>query len=453
MQLFNSLSRQLEDFKPLDGKTATVYSCGPTVYDRVHIGNWRAFVVADTLRRALRLAGYEVKAAMNITDVDDKTIHRAVAEKTELKTITQRYEQLYLEEAGDLGIELDGVKTVRATDELKAMRRLIQDIHGAGYAYVADDGVYFSIAKYQAKYPYGVLSPIKLDAAKLRERIDNDEYDKADARDFALWKRSDLGEPAWELEIDGQTISGRPGWHIECSAMSTKYLSQPFDIHTGGIDLLFPHHENEIAQTKAATGQSLAKFFVHNEHLLVNGQKMSKSLNNFYTLADVHKHQFHPLSLRLLFLQSHYRNQQNFTWEALAAAENRLLELYAWADLLHQTKFAKPMSPTEGRQLESELRTALEHDLDTPKALAVISAHIDKSPVKSPLTLLDQAFGLNLNRRPDITADLKTLLSKRETARSQHNFEAADKLRQELVEQGIEIDDTAHGPRWRRIKP
>jgi cysteinyl-tRNA synthetase len=433
------------------------------VYNYVHMGNWRAFVFADTLRRAIRSSGHGLKSVMNITDVDDKTIHRSVQEKVELKDITRKYEQAFLSDGQELGIDLSDTKLVRATAEIEAMKQLILQLHDKGMAYVKEDGVYFMISAYQQKYPheYGILSSLPQDAGKTHHRIDNDEYDKQDVRDFALWKKSDPGEPAWNLEIAGKTITGRPGWHIECSAMATKYLGQPFDVHTGGIDLVFPHHENEIAQSKAATGLDLAGIFVHNEHMMVDGKKMSKSLGNFYTLADVKQRGFHPLALRLLLLQSHYGSQQNFTWDALAAAQNFYLNIAAFADRQFQdTGGPDKALKQEFESTRSKILEALQDDLDTPRALAALSNLLIKTSdtklyivyLIEFLELLEACLGLRLTDkyRYDITLDQKKLIKERVRSRTKGDYKRSDQIRQQLSDAGLEILDTPSGPRWRR---
>lgn len=448
MKLYNTLTKKNEELKPLHGNTVSIYSCGPTVYDHVHIGNLRSFIFTDVLRRAIQAEGFELNAVMNITDVDDKTIHRSLKEyrsdtpEKGLKELTQKYEALYLEDCKAVGIDLSDTKLVRATEHIQDMTQLITELTKSEMAYVGDDGIYFDISAYQSKYTYGLLSRIEI--ADSQHRIDNDEYDKNDARDFALWKKADVGEPTWDISINGQTISGRPGWHIECSAMSVKYLGQPFDIHTGGVDLVFPHHENEIAQSKAVSGEDLATTFVHNEHLLVDGKKMSKSLNNFYTLNEIKTKGYDPLVFRLLILMSHYRSQQNFTWEALEAAQNTLANLYSWADLVHQG------SSHEATWL-SAFSSAIANDLSTPEALAILQSHLDEAPSTDTLKAIDEILGIGLSGRPDISTEQKAIIKAREQARDNKDFAVSDKLRSQLRDQKIEIEDTPTGPHWRRI--
>lgn len=450
MKLYNSLSRSLQEFRPISDKNVMLYTCGPTVYDHVHIGNLRTYVFEDTLRRTLRAAGYDVKHVMNITDVDDKTIERSHEKFPDeepmaaLKKLTDRYEQIFLDDARRVGIDFSNSRIAKATEHIEDMRHLINDIPNK---YLSDDGVYYDIGK---DPDYGVL--VKLNRSHEHHRIDNDEYDKEHVADFALWKKQTEGEPAWDFEIDGRKMPGRPGWHIECSAMSTRYLGQPFDIHTGGADLMFPHHENEIAQSRAASGKELAKFFVHAEHLLVDGRKMSKSLNNFYTLEDIKAKGFDPLALRLLFLQAHYRTQLNFTWESLAAAAQNLTGLRAWADLAHQTDLMPEINATQSSRLEAEIKAALDDDLNTARALAQINESVDKvSPTGELLNLLDDYLGLELSKRKDIDDELKKLIAEREDARKAEDWVKADELRNKLKAEGIELNDTEHGPVWSRV--
>ncbi|MGC1176866.1 MAG: cysteine--tRNA ligase, partial [Candidatus Saccharimonadales bacterium] len=385
MKLHNTLTRKIEDVAPLDGQAFRVYSCGPTVYNHIHIGNLASFIFADTLRRTLALAGdTKVKHVMNFTDVDDKTIRSSQEQypdlepKAALLKLTEEYGEVFLRDTRAVGNDVGAMTFVKATDSIEAMQELIRSLHKQGFAYLADDGVYFSIKAYQKSgKQYGQLTEITTDSTS-EARIQNDEYDKESAHDFALWKKQKSGEPAWDFEIDGTDLKGRPGWHIECSAMSAAGLGQPFDIHTGGIDLIFPHHENEIAQSTAGKDEPLyAKVFVHNEHLLVNGQKMSKSLNNFYTLKDIIAKGFDPLAFRLLVLQSHYRHQAHFSWENLEAAQNRLRDLRAFADLKHQaaaetTVIDEIQSQTYEGFISGQSRE-FSDDLNTPGALSFLS--------------------------------------------------------------------------------
>ena len=449
LKLYNSLTKQVEEFKPIKDGQVTIYTCGPTVYDHVQIGNLRTYIFDDTLRRALNQNDYKVNHVINITDVDDKTIRRSQQDyphddpATALGKLTRKYEDLFYKDAKSVGIDYKDSKVARATEHITEMQALIAKIANK---YLGDDGVYYEIGKDK---DYGVL--VKLDRAHEHHRIDNDEYDKDHVADFALWKTQVGDEPAWDFELEGKNVKGRPGWHIECSAMSTKYLGQPFDVHTGGIDLIFPHHENEIAQSRSAEGKPLANYFIHGEHLLVDGKKMSKSLNNFYTVKDLADKGFDPLAFRFLNLQAHYRSQLNFTWESLGAAAQRLKDLQAWADLVHQSNIVKQINSTEHSRLKQEIDAALQSDLDTPRALAKLSEFIDKvSPSVDLLNDLDKLFGLNLGGRPDISDEQKEIIALREKVRNNNDYTQSDQLRDELLAQGIGVRDTDNGTVWYR---
>lgn len=473
MKLYNTLTRRIDDIKPLDGKTVRIYSCGPTVYDHAHIGNLSAYIFADTLRRAVKIAGHETKHAMNYTDVDDKTIKRSQTEipgddpRKKLRELTDKYIAMFNDDMAKIGNDVAALEFVRATDEevITGMRELIRELHHQGFAYIADDGVYFSIDAYRkAGKTYGQLLKLTTDNTS-DARIQNDEYDKESVHDFALWKTQKEGEPAWDFELDGKNLTGRPGWHIECSVMSRQKLGQPFDIHTGGIDLIFPHHENEIAQSTAAEQDpTMAQIFAHNEHILVDGKKMAKSAQNFHTLQDIIDKGYDPLAFRLLVLQSHYRNQVHFSWENLTAAQNRLQELRNWADLRWQGQL-DPM-PQEFDELfrdtKQGIRDALANDLNTPAALTVLSKIVnfmsDRSTCKvegqysdGTLQLLDDAFGLNLGDRPDVTDEQKKLITERDQARQAKDWAKSDQLRDELLKDGLNVRDTSYGPIWSRV--
>jgi len=457
MRVYNSITRALEELKPLKPSEVSLYTCGPTVYDHVHIGNLRTYIFEDTLRRVLRSADCKVKHVMNITDIDDKTIKRSrnkypnEAPTEALKKLTNHYESIFIDDAKKIGIDFSSSKLVRATEHIQDMQELIRKIPNK---YTADDGIYFDITKFP---DYGTL--VKLDQSHTHHRIQNDEYDKDHVADFALWKVKKEGEPSWDFEIEGKNVAGHPGWHIECSTLSTKYLGQPFDIHTGGIDLKFPHHENEIAQSVSASHEKLANVFMHSEHLLVDRQKMSKSLNNFYTLEDVIKHKVDPMSFRLLVLQAHYRTQLNFTWESLEAAQSFLKSLQAWADLKHQraADCHTDVSQTYDTAISS-MRSALLDDLNTSMALGWLSGlasasedhGIDMSKIQRTLDEIDALFGLGLGIRPDITNEQIEIIAEREEARKAQDWAKADHLRKQLQEQGVEINDTPNGPIWSR---
>ncbi len=469
MRLYNTLSKSVSEFTPLDNKVR-IYSCGPTVYDHIHIGNLASFIYADTLCRALKSAGYEVEHVMNITDIDDKMIARSKEkypdlEPTEaLDKLAKEYEEVFKRDMISVGNNVDGIKFVRATESIESMQKLIAKLHADGFAYIADDGVYFSIKAYtDSGKTYGQLTPIDSSNTS-QSRIQNDEYDKESVHDFALWKLKKPDEPSWDFELDGQQLAGRPGWHIECSAMSTAALGLPFDIHTGGVDLKFPHHENEIAQSTAGQEDPLmAQLFFHNEHVMVDGKKMSKSLDNFYTLEDIKAKYFDPLAFRLMVLQSHYRSQANFTWEALEAAQNRLVSIRDWSDLRHQPS-AESMSDELDelfRKTRQQMSDSMANDINTPEALASLNQLVSwmfKNPVPGvegthtdgTLAFIDELLGINISNRPDITSEEKQLIVQREAARKSNEWDKSDALRAQLKDRGIEVRDTDNGQVWAR---
>lgn len=470
MNLYNTLTKKVEALTPLNPEQLRMYSCGPTVYNHAHIGNLSAYIFADTLRRVLGLDGTVVKQVMNYTDVDDKTITRSreaypeLEPREALRTLTNKYIDVFLDDMQRIGNDIKAITFMRATDNIEPMKALITKLYQGGFAYIADDGIYFSIEAYQKSgKQYGQL--LELSAQHTSEaRIQNDEYDKESVHDFALWKKQKANEPAWEFTLDGHDMSGRPGWHIECSAMSRAGLGQPFDIHTGGVDLIFPHHENEIAQSTAGEDNPvMAATFAHNDHILVDGKKMAKSANNFFTLQDVMQKGYDPLAFRLMILQAHYRSQVNFTWGSLEAAQNRLTNWRAFADLRFQANEAvtSELGPYfSGKQ--EEIRNALESDLNTPEVMRLVSEMIDVAEQKGISTadtkafgellgLLDAALGLGLSDREDLTKEQKQLIAEREAARHAKDWAKADQLRNELTAAGIGVRDTERGSVWYRL--
>lgn len=456
MKLYDSLSKKIVDLKPISASEVSVYTCGPTVYDHVHIGNLRTYITEDILRRTIKAGDKKVKHAMNLTDVDDKTIARSSEKYSDdkpidaLKKLTSNYEAIFIKDAKDVGIDFSATTFARATEHIPEMQALINKIPNK---YVAEDGIYFDINKYP---DYGVL--VKLDRSHKHHRINNDEYDKEHVADFALWRASKPNEPSWDFKIDDNNIAGHPGWHVECSAMSAKYLGQPFDIHTGGVDLKFPHHENEIAQSKVATGKDLAKLWMHSEHLLVDGKKMSKSLKNFYTLEDITKKGFDPLAFRLLMLQAHYRSQLNFTWDSLKAAQNNLQSLRSWADIRFQNlKSSKLLA--NYNEVKQEILQKLKDDLNTPQALSSVNGAInqteklnyDSQAIGVLAKFIDNLLGFNLTNSKDINSEQKTLIENREIARNTKDWNKSDELRRKLEEQGVGLRDTDQGPIWFRL--
>lgn len=466
MNLYNSLTKEVEKVEARDGKVR-IYSCGPTVYERAHIGNLSSFIYADTLRRTLEADGCNVEHVMNITDVDDKTIRNSHEQYPDLppmealKKLTAHFEKLFMDDLAAAGVDIDKIRFVRATDNIAPMQELITDLLNNDVAYEAEDGIYFSIDEYQKRgKKYGQLVDINADNTS-HSRIDNDEYDKENPQDFVLWKAHKDGEPAWDFKLpDGRNLAGRPGWHIECSAMSVKNLGQPFEIHTGGVDLKFPHHENEIAQSTALDGDLLARLFSHSEHMLIDNQKMSKSLNNFLTLEDIKAKGFDPLTFRLFVLEGKYNNQRSFTWGILGATKARFASWRRFAALQHQVDKAEGEDPSA--EVAEKIQTCLDNDLDTPGVLKIIDEvipHIEShdlndihlQPLQNLLMLLDKSLGLKLSDEPDITDTQKALISEREEARKNQDWQKSDDLRKELEKQGIGVNDRPDGSIWYRL--
>ncbi len=462
MKLHNTFTGKTEQFQPLND-TVRMYSCGPTVYDHIHIGNLRTFIMDDMKRRTLSVSGYTVAHVMNFTDVDDKTIQRSQQDYPDeepmeaLGRLTRYYGDIFLRDTQAIGNDTEALTFINATDAIPTMQSLIRELHENGFAYIADDGVYFSIEAYQNNNKtYGQLVAVDTRNTSA-SRINNDEYDKDSVHDFALWKTQQPGEPAWEFTLDGHELPGRPGWHIECSAMSTDQLGQPFDIHTGGVDLMFPHHENEIAQSTAGKDEEYARYFMHNEHLLVENRKMAKSEGSYITLPDIEKRGFDPLAFRLLTLQAHYRSRLNFTWDSLGGAQAFLRGLQAFADLRFQISPEAPALDLQAHK--QDIREILADDVDTPRALAALSGLVDKVAAVSSeqsgefddlLSFLDDVFGLKLAERGDITPEQKELIHQRDQAKQERDYPRADALRDQLREQNIILGDTPYGTTWQR---
>ena len=440
MQLFNYLTRKVEPFDKRQEEEVGLYTCGPTVYDYVHIGNWRTFVFEDVLKRVLKFNNYKVKHVMNITDIEDKIFKKAQEEKVSIEQITKKYEKFFFDDLEKLNIQKADIYP-RATDNINSMIQIIGVLLKKGFAYKGDDGVYLSVEKFT---PYGRLSGLDKKNLKKGARVNNDEYDKESWADFVLWKKSKLGEP----EFDAPFGKGRPGWHIECSAMSMKFLGETFDIHTGGVDLLFPHHENEIAQSEAATGKKFVNFWLEGEHLLIDGQKMAKSLKNIFTLEDIVKRGFDPLSLRYLFLTAHYRSKLNFTWKSLEAAQNALSNLRDEIPTWDEPKIGCA-------EFEADFKEAINNDLDMPQALSVmwkmVKSDYPTSAKHQSVLAMNHVLGLGLENleKAQLPKEAKELIEKREELRKKEKFDESDKLRKQLLEMGIEVEDTPDGPEWK----
>ena len=469
LRLYNTLTRQEEPFAPLRDNVVRMYACGPTVYARAHIGNFRTFICVDVLRRTLKhLCGHSIREVVNYTDVDDKTIAGAVKAAMPLREYTEQWIRAFREDAQQLGIETPE-ETPRATDEenIRAMSEMILALERNGHTYRRDGSIYFKITSLPE---YGKLARIDHDGMKAGARVDVDEYSKEDARDFVLWKASKPGEPAWDFG----TGSGRPGWHIECSAMAVRILDgAPIDIHAGGIDLIFPHHENEIAQAEGATRQTFSRFWVHVEHLFVENEKMAKSLGNVYTLPDVVERKHRPSALRYLLLSSHYRKQLNFTWTGMDQAEEavrRMVDFLARLDTVTVTD-RHPAVESMVTTARESFTAALTHDLNTAAALAAIFDLIrdvngaidarqigveDAALVRQVMDEFDHVLGVISLRRaedaqPPVPVDeIERLIEERKAARQRRDFAEADRIRASLADRGILLEDGPSGTRWKR---
>ncbi len=454
LKFYNFLTRKKELFKPLRASHVGLYTCGPTVYNFAHIGNLRTYIFEDIMRRILEYAGHRVRHVMNITDVEDKIIRDAAKAGKNISEFTAPYERAFFEDLKKLNIEA-AWKYPAATTHIPEMIALIQKLLNKGIAYESDGSIYFSIKKFKN---YGKLSRVGTRTLKIGARVDADEYTKDSAQDFVLWKAAKPGEPSWDASFG----RGRPGWHIECSAMSMKYLGQTFDIHAGGVDLIFPHHENEIAQSEGATGKPFVRFFVEGEHLLVNGEKMSKSLGNIFTLRDIEKRGFDPLAFRYLVLTAHYRSKLNFTWKSLAAAQESLERL---REFMQRVKKQGTGNRERGtiQKTKKEFGRALSDDLNTPKALAALWGLVrkfnknpnrfDRAEAARMMRDADRVLGLGLKTlRPQaVPPEIKKLGAERSRLRAAGQWEAADRIRKDVEARGWRIEDAPEGPRLKKL--
>ncbi len=440
LELFNSLSRQKEIFTPINPPHVGLYTCGPTVYNYPHIGNYRAYMFGDILKRYLQHSGYEVKHIMNITDIDDKTIRDSQSAGKTLAEFTEFYTEEFYKDRDALNI-IPADAYTKATDYVHEMVAMIESLLAKGFAYKTEDGsVYFDIAKDPT---YGELS--HLDLSKLKDnaqgRLKSDEYEKENAQDFALWKAYDVadGDVFWETSLG----KGRPGWHIECSAMSIRNLGETFDVHTGGVDNIFPHHENEIAQSECSTGKHFVNYWMHNEHLMVDGKKMSKSLGNFYTLRDIMDKGISPLAYRYWLYTGHYRTQVNFTLETVMGAQTALGRLY------EAYKGLGGALGTVNQGYKNRLMESMNDDLNTPQAVATLwdlvkDSSLSNEDKKATLLDFDRVFGFGLNaiREEIIPEEIMKLVQERENTRAEKNWAQSDELRDKIAELGYEVKDT-----------
>ncbi|MBI2627667.1 cysteine--tRNA ligase [Candidatus Nomurabacteria bacterium] len=448
--LYNTLTRKKEEFFPIDQKGVRMYSCGPTVYSYPHIGNYRAYIFADILKRALIYEGYKVKHIMNLTDVDDKTISNSQKEGRTLKEFTEFYTAEFFKNIKSLNIVTPN-KFTKATDYIPEMVKIIEKLLKKGLAYKSEDGsVYFDIKKFEK---YGKLSRLVLENQKENAggRIKTDEYEKENAQDFALWKAWDEkdGDVFWETTLG----KGRPGWHIECSAMSMAALGEQIDIHIGGVDNIFPHHENEIAQSEGATGKQFVKYWMHNEWVLVNNKKMAKSEKNFYTLRDLSDKGIDPIAYRFWLLMANYRTRVNFVWEALKGAETALKRLYGlYNELGMDTKSLPAQAGKIDEKSKEKFKAFIEDDLDTPRALTVLwdilkEENISNADKKATVLDFDKVLGLGFAelKKEKISKEVEKLVKDREQARKNKDFQKSDELRKEINSLGYEVKDTSDG--------
>lgn len=464
LRLYNTVSRSVEEFKPQDSGRASIYTCGPTVYDRLTIGNWASFVRWDVLVRTLKL-DYDVEWYMNITDVghlvsdgdegEDKLEKGARREGKSAWQVAAYYTNDFLQGLKMLNIDIPKENLVKATDHIKEQIDLIKILENKGYTYVISDGVYFDSTKFK---DYGKMAKIDISGLAPGARVQLG--DKKNSTDFALWKFSPPGHQR-DMEWSSPWGKGFPGWHVECSAMAMRYLGATLDIHAGGIDHIPVHHTNEIAQSEAATGQTFAYFWLHSNFLQVEGQKISKSLGNGYTLQDLQKKAYDALDFRLFILQSHFQTESNFTWEGMKSASTRLDDIRAMADLRFQLHDKGKDMGSELKLFSSSIEQALKDNLNTPQALALISEFINRleggtlhssnrEAFINYINLIDSLLGLELTNSEDITKSAKKLLEQRNQARIDRQWSLSDKLRRDLEELGLQVIDSPQGQLWRQ---
>jgi cysteinyl-tRNA synthetase len=475
VRFHNTLSGRTEPFVPLVAGEVRSYTCGPTVYDFAHIGNFRTFVFQDLLRRYLKSKGFRVIQVMNLTDVDDRIIQKAAAARVSIREYTDKFIQAYLEDRSALNLEPPEY-IARATEHIDDMVQLIQRLTQKGFTYNSDGSIYFRIAKFPE---YGKLSKIHVEGMQTGARVDMDRYDKDNVRDFALWKAPKPGEHFWETPIG----PGRPGWHIECSAMALKYLGDTLDIHSGGVDLTFPHHENEIAESEAATGKPFSRYWLHAEHLLVDHEKMSKSLGNFATLRELFSHGHKPSSVRFLLASVPYRRQLNFTEEGLQGAATSVERLRNFVGRLREAKVPEGETPAMAQRAAKaaeDFDAGLADDLNTAVALATIFDLVrdvntamdrgefrqgDVAPVLAVMDSFEtifavlrdddaerlRALGIAPNAPALSDSEVEAKIAERQAARKRRDFAASDRIRDELGAQGIILEDSREGGvRWKR---
>lgn len=461
LKLSNTLSGKLEPFKSIKLNQVSMYTCGPTVYAHVHIGNLRTFIFQDVLKRFLRYKGFKVFQVMNVTDVDDKTIRDSRAQNIkDLRKFTDRYTQAFFEDCQKLGIDKPD-HAVNATDHIEDMVKLIQNLQSKGFTYEKDGSIYFKIAAFPN---YGKLAKLDFEGIQIGARVDLDEYEKQDARDFVLWKAPKEGEPRWETPLG----PGRPGWHIECSAMSMKYLGETFDIHCGAVDLIFPHHENEIAQSEASTGKPFVHFWIHGEHLIVDGEKMSKSKGNFFTLRNLLNKGIDPWVVRYVLQSVPYKKQLNFTMNAVKQAETSLKRLRDFKQRVKTQPLDSGKSLKVQRGCQTMLQTfenAMDKDLNTAQALAAVFDWVrevntdmtdgiikadNRCQILGTLDKLNEVLVLWESEEAFLDPQIQKLIDQRIQARKSKDFILSDKIRDEIFNRGYIVEDTREGMRWKK---
>jgi len=463
LRFYNTLTQTHEEFAPSLGNTVRMYTCGPTVWNYVHIGNLRTFTSQDLLRRWLQYRGYQLNHVMNITDVDDRIILQALAAGQSIYDYTDAYTRAFFEDTGKVRLQKPEIVS-KATDHIGEMVGLIQKLEHNGCTYESEGSTYFRIARFPE---YGKLAHLSFSGMKSGARVDTDKYDKDDARDFVLWKARKDEEHFWDTPLG----AGRPGWHIECSAMAMKYLGETLDIHAGGVDLVFPHHENEIAQSEAATGRPFARFWLHTEHLMVDGETMSKSKGNFYTLRDLFERGYSPESVRYLLASVPYRKQLNFTLEGLRSAATAIDRLRNYELRLKTSRFpegANPALDERAAQARAAFEASMDDDLNTAGALGAIfeyirdtntamdSGEFRQDNVAAAVDLLDRFDRIFDVLRPTVgdhaisDTEIDALTAERVAAKKARNFARADEIRKQLLDQSVILEDTKEGTRWKR---
>ena len=461
LRFFNTYSRQKEEFRPIDNGHVRMYTCGPTVYAPAHIGNFRAYIFEDLLRRFLLFKGFGVTQVMNLTDIDDKTIRDSNRLGISLSEHTKQFKDMFFQDIDRLNIQRAEFYPA-ATEHIPEMVQLVKRLLDNGHAYKSGESIYYRISSFPK---YGALSHMDMNQLMEGARVDSDEYEKETASDFALWKSwtPEDGRVFWETELG----KGRPGWHIECSAMSMKYLGESFDIHTGGVDNIFPHHENEIAQSEGATGKRFANYWLHNEHLIVEGKKMAKSAGNFFTIGDLANKGANLSAVRYLLMATHYRQQLNFTFEALEAAKNAITRLRDFRTAIESAGNGKKNPEIEiiTRKGLEKFESSLDDDLNISPALAAVYDFVkeinvageksplsksDADPILDALKRFDSVLGVIYVEEEALDRTIEDLIERRQQARRRKDFAEADRIRDELAAMNIILEDTAAGIRWKR---